>query len=162
MMSREKQKAAQTAGNGNETSAVARLAPGLIISRLARQLERALGPLQLSLSQYWILALLGGGSAMSSILADKLAVTPPSITGIVDGLVARGLVERRPDANDRRRQYVAMTNAGTRAFAEAEAAVAECLADILSYLEPREVEAVMDAFRLCELALGRRLEAPAR
>ena len=32
------------------------------------------------------------------MLADKLAVSRPSVTGVVDGLVARGLVQRDPDA----------------------------------------------------------------
>jgi DNA-binding MarR family transcriptional regulator len=135
------------------------IAAGLVLSRLGRQSERALGPLQLTLTQYRVLAFLAGGSSFSSLLANELQVTPPSITGVVTGLVARGLVTRRTDPNDLRRQPVKLTKAGIRALAAAEQVVTGILADVLSYLEPSEVESVMDAFRLCEVALDRRFEA---
>ena len=48
------------------------------------------------------------------MLADKLAVSRPSVTGVVDGLVARGLVPRNPDAADRRRIGVDLTGDGRR------------------------------------------------
>jgi DNA-binding MarR family transcriptional regulator len=163
MMSPEKEKIASSAGNdlaGNDvgTNLAALVSAGLVLSRLGRQSERALSPLQLTLTQYRILAYLAGGSSVSSTLAGALQVTPPSVTGVVDGLVARGLVTRRPDANDLRRQHVNMTNAGVRILAEAEEVVARVLADILSYLEPSEVATVMEAFQLCELALDRRFQ----
>ena len=58
------------------------------VARLAKQVEVALAPLDLSLPQYRVLALLGDGSTASSVLARKLAVSPPSVTAVVDGLVA--------------------------------------------------------------------------
>lgn len=53
-------------------------------------------------------------------VADWLAVSPPSVTSVVDGLVARGLAVRRADTSDRRRQAVAITRAGREALASAE------------------------------------------
>jgi DNA-binding MarR family transcriptional regulator len=147
------------AGGDGTVAAVLSVSAGWVLSRLARQLQLALVPLQLSLSQYRVLGWLARGSTASSMLADKLGVTPPSITGIVDGLVTRGLVERRPDAEDRRRQRLTITAAGKRAFAEADAAVAERLADTLSNLErPDEVEAARRGLDLWQTALDRRVE----
>jgi DNA-binding MarR family transcriptional regulator len=45
-------------------------------------------------------------------LARALAVTPPHITALVDRLVARGLVQRRANDEDRRAQILAVTRAG--------------------------------------------------
>src|SRR5216684_1832031 len=47
-------------------------------------------------------------------LAERLKSDPSNITGLIDSLEARGLVERRPDPNDRRVKGLALTSAGTR------------------------------------------------
>ena len=70
--------------------------PGRTIARLARQVELAVSSLDLTLSQYRVLGILGDGQEAASALAEKLAVSRPSVTGVVDGLVARGLVSRGP------------------------------------------------------------------
>src|SRR5262249_10526085 len=64
------------------------LEPGRIVARLARQIEVALAKVDLTLSQYRVLIHLCEGREAASGLADKLAVSRPSITGVVDGLVA--------------------------------------------------------------------------
>ena len=69
---------------------------GRVVARLARQVELALATVDLTLPQYRVLILLGEGKEAASALADKLAVSRPSVTGVVDGLVARGLVQREP------------------------------------------------------------------
>src|SRR5438552_18615506 len=86
-----------------------RVPPGAAraLARLARHVEHALDSLELSLPQYRLLSLLGDGSSASSALAGRLAVSPPSVTAVVDGLVTRGLVERHADAADRRRLTLA-------------------------------------------------------
>src|SRR5690348_14303881 len=47
-------------------------------------------------------------------LADRLKSDPSNVTGLVDRLEARGLVERRPDSADRRVKGLALTSAGAR------------------------------------------------
>jgi long-chain acyl-CoA synthetase len=104
--------------------------PGRVAARLARQVELALATVDLTLSQYRILIILGEGKEAASSLADKLAVTRPSITAVVDGLVARGLVERHADQGDRRRVSHDITAAGLETLARADIAVDEWLAEI--------------------------------
>jgi DNA-binding MarR family transcriptional regulator len=45
-------------------------------------------------------------------LARRLGADPSNVTGLIDRLEARGLVERRPDATDRRIKGLALTSAG--------------------------------------------------
>jgi long-chain acyl-CoA synthetase len=77
----------------------------------------------LTLAQYRVLAILGDGCEAASSLARKLAVSRPSVTGVVDGLVARGLVRRDHTDDDRRRIDVGLTDAGRELLAAADSAV---------------------------------------
>jgi long-chain acyl-CoA synthetase len=97
--------------------------PGHTIARLARQIELAVATVDLTLPQYRVLGILGDGCEASSKLAEKLAVSRPSVTGVVDGLVTRGLVRRDHIADDRRRVDVGLTDAGRLVLAAADAAV---------------------------------------
>jgi DNA-binding MarR family transcriptional regulator len=47
-------------------------------------------------------------------LADTLACDASNVTGLVDRLEERGLVERRPSADDRRVKELRLTSAGER------------------------------------------------
>jgi len=52
-------------------------------------------------------------------VSDVLRVSPRTVTDIIDGLQARGLVVRRPHPTDRRVTLLHLTEAGARRFAEA-------------------------------------------
>jgi long-chain acyl-CoA synthetase len=109
--------------------------PGHTLARLARQVELAVATVELTLSQYRVLATLGEGCEAASRLAEKLAVSRPSITGVVDGLVARGLVRRDHLEGDRRRVDVGLTDAGRLLLAAADAAVEQRNERIAQLLE---------------------------
>jgi long-chain acyl-CoA synthetase len=123
--------------------------PGPVIARLARQLELALNTVDLTLSQYRVLSFLGEGGEAASVLAEKLAVSRPSVTGVVDGLVARGLVQRAEDAADRRRVKHDLTPAGTVLVAAADAEVERRLTEIAGHRGDRSAAAFdgLDAWR---------------
>ena len=82
---------------------------GWTAARLARQVEVALATLDLSPAQYRMLVQIARGTDASSSLAQKLAVSAPSVTAVVDGLVQRGAVERAHSVEDRRRIALALT-----------------------------------------------------
>jgi long-chain acyl-CoA synthetase len=103
---------------------------GRTVARLARQVELGAATVELTLSQYRVLGILGTGREASSVLAEKLAVSRPSVTGVVDGLVARGLVERRGDDADRRRIGVDLTPEGRSLLTRADAEVERRLQEI--------------------------------
>jgi long-chain acyl-CoA synthetase len=124
------------------------------LARLARHVETALDPLDLSLPQYRVLSLLGDGSSASSALAHRLAVSPPSVTAVVDGLVARALVTREADAGDRRRLTLQLTADGRKLLRAAEIAVDRRLGEIAGYLEdPSSAAAAIEALQQWNHAL---------
>jgi long-chain acyl-CoA synthetase len=108
--------------------------PGRTAARLARQVELALSEVDLSLSQYRILIYLDEGKVQASALADKLSVTRPSVTAVVDGLVTKGLVERHHDPGDRRRVGHDLTAEGRRVLKKCDESVDRRLSDIASMI----------------------------
>lgn len=112
--------------------------PGRTAAWLGKQVELGLASADLSLSQYRILSLLAEGSAMSSSLAERLAVRPPSVTAVIDGLVARGLVERTHSEDDRRRVSLGLTASGQSLLDDADKAVNERLEQIAAGLGPKK------------------------
>lgn len=111
---------------------------GRVLVRLAKQLEVCLASHDLSLSQYRMLFLLDEGSAAASSLADRLAVSRPSVTAVVDGLVSRGLVERKPELGDRRRVSHALTEEGRRVLEAADTAASDRLWEIAGHVDVDE------------------------
>lgn len=86
------------------------------VARRLRQLSReTLAPWDVSPSHSRSLGvLMSHGTMRLSELSDHLHIAPRSATEVVDGLEQRGLVERRPDPNDRRATLIALTDQGRR------------------------------------------------
>lgn len=99
-------------------------------------METALGSIDITPAQYRVLIYLGDGPAGASGLATGVAVTRPSVTAVVDGLVARGLVERRPNPDDRRRVGHVLTPRGRAMLRQADAAVEARLEELLAPVAP--------------------------
>jgi DNA-binding MarR family transcriptional regulator len=70
------------------------------------------------------------GPTTQRALADALKVSPRNVTGLVDGLVADGLVTREPHPTDRRATLVSLTGRGAATLAEMAKSHA-ALADLL-------------------------------
>lgn len=70
--------------------------------------------------QFDIVATLGNTPGMTpKELGKKTLITKGTLSGVVDRLVAKGLVRRIPSAQDGRSQIVQMTKKGERLFDEA-------------------------------------------
>ena len=127
-------------------------------ARLARQVEQVLAEVDLSVAQYRVLAVLAEESVAAGLVARRLAVRPPTLTSVIDGLVGRGLVDRRPDADDRRRQALCLTPAGARALTAGDDAVAGRLRALASRLDARRAERAVRALGDWQDALDRTIE----
>ena len=79
-----------------------------------------LAELHLTLPQALLLRQLGDEMPMNEA-AGKLHCDPSNVTGIVDRLEARGLIERQHVATDRRVKQLALTAAGRRMRRRVEA-----------------------------------------
>jgi DNA-binding MarR family transcriptional regulator len=71
-------------------------------------------------------------------LAERLHVSRATITALLDGLEAEGLVARRPDPTDRRARRVALTRAGRARAREIAPTHAARLAAVTRALDPDE------------------------
>jgi DNA-binding MarR family transcriptional regulator len=86
------------------------------VSRLRRiVVDRALKPLGITRSQWWVLAFLSRRDGMTqTALAADLDLTKVAIGGLLDRMEASSLVERRADPNDGRARRVYLTKAGQK------------------------------------------------
>ncbi|WNM34902.1 MarR family transcriptional regulator [Streptomyces sp. Li-HN-5-11] len=87
---------------------------GDVVARYYEDYEDAAGEHALTGAQARLLGLLSLEPLPMRKLAQKLKCEPSNVTGIVDRLEARGLVERRPDPADRRVKVAAATEEGLR------------------------------------------------
>ncbi|MEV4055508.1 MarR family transcriptional regulator [Amycolatopsis sp. NPDC049688] len=82
-----------------------------IVDRFTGSYEAAAASQGLTTVQAKVLAALGEPLPMHRI-AEELKSERSNVTGIIDRLEARGLVERRPDERDRRIKNIVATPAG--------------------------------------------------
>ena len=72
------------------------------VDRLARYVEVARADCHPSVPQYRLRRLPSEGSVNASMPAQRLVVSRPSVTALVDGRIAPGMVHRGTDPADRR------------------------------------------------------------
>ncbi|MFD7403639.1 MarR family winged helix-turn-helix transcriptional regulator [Streptomyces sp. NPDC059866] len=87
---------------------------GSVVALYHEEYEEAAGEHALTGAQAKLLSLLSLEPLPMRKLAHKLKCEPSNVTGIVDRLEARGLVERRPDPADRRVKLAVATDEGRR------------------------------------------------
>ncbi|MFD7702981.1 MarR family winged helix-turn-helix transcriptional regulator [Streptomyces caelestis] len=87
---------------------------GSVVARYHEEYEEAAAGHALTGAQAKLLSLLSLEPLPMRKLAQRLKCEPSNVTGIVDRLESRGLVERRPDPADRRVKLAAATAEGRR------------------------------------------------
>lgn len=80
------------------------------------------------------------GRRTITALAERERVTAPSMTNMINGLEEQGFVLRTPDAEDRRRVQVDITEAGTEIVEQTIRRRDELLAEMLGELDFTEEE----------------------
>lgn len=142
-----------------EPSASNPIAAARAAARFSKSMEVVLSDVGLSLPQYRLLAFLSGGPERATALAGWLDVSPPSLTALVDGAVARKLVERVASQEDRRCVRHVITAAGGEALGRADAAIAERLAAVTGHLSPSQAKKALEGLELLGKALDLAREA---
>ncbi|GES29350.1 MarR family transcriptional regulator [Streptomyces angustmyceticus] len=87
---------------------------GTVVARYYEEYEHAAAEHSLTGAQARVLRLLSLEPLPMRKIAECLKCEPSNVTGIVDRLESRGLVERRPDPADRRVKLAAPTDDGAR------------------------------------------------
>lgn len=133
------------------------------LAMTSRVVERALDGM--TLPQFRILALVARAPERASRLATAAAVSRPSLTGVLDGLEARGWVRRNDVDGDRRGVTLVVTAAGRRALDGANAAVAARLGEVLAHVDDDDRQRCLDGLAVLGDAIRRdfaaRHDAPA-
>jgi DNA-binding MarR family transcriptional regulator len=103
---------------------------------------------QISLVHLNVLMLLeANGPTSMSRLAEALDISVASITGVVDRMETRGLVERRRDADDRRVILVSPAEGSRRLFADIDARRRAGLTALLRGLTEDELRGLLAGHR---------------
>jgi len=122
---------------------------------VARALDRHAGAFGLSDAKLEMLEVLGccnGDRACLYDLGDRLGVTRPNVTKLVDGLERSGLVERLPHPADRRMVQAHLTSEGRGVAGSALPGREERMRELWGRLDDDELAELV---RLLRTALGR-------
>lgn len=102
----------------------------LILIRLGKVIELALAENELTVNQFRLLTFARHGASDLRSIAVRLAMKPSNASVLIDGLVRRGLIDRRRNSTDGRRFELHLTAAGRSGLRQAEQRCAKSLAHI--------------------------------
>jgi DNA-binding MarR family transcriptional regulator len=103
--------------------------------------EVHLGPVGVSARELGVLLFLDGREPESQQqAAARMGIDRTTMVGLLDSLEGKGLIARRPDTGDRRRNVVVLTDAGQAKLREATEASDAAERELLTTLSEREAE----------------------
>jgi MarR family 2-MHQ and catechol resistance regulon transcriptional repressor len=121
---------------------------GRTYTRLVRELERLYGRFGLSVSSFNLLMLLAHGTDAEQLtqhaVGERLVVSPSDLTGLLDRLERRGLVQRLPGP-DRRTKRLRITPAGRQLLAQVWPPHRELITRLCRVLGAGEAEQLVGA-----------------
>lgn len=138
-------------GNGDLELADALHSAAIRLLRSVRHVDQGSGlsPARLSALSVLVFA----GPLTVGRLAAAEGVKSPTMTGIVNGLVADGLVDRRAASSDNRSVEVLVTPKGRRLFNTARKRRVEAVADLLKPLSGKDRDRLAGAVEVLVRAL---------
>ena len=116
------------------------------VSRLRRiVIDRALKPVGITRSQWWVLSFLGRRDGMTqTALAADLDLTKVAIGGLLDRMESSAFVERRADQRDGRIKRVYLIPAGMRLLGTIRANIQEVEQEILADIDESALQLTTD------------------
>jgi DNA-binding MarR family transcriptional regulator len=106
----------------------------------SQQMYALIAELDISITHMKTLHVLADGGSELSVkeLSDRLGLSLPGASRIVDALMRRGWLERREDPDDRRMKRVRITDEGRKVLDRIEAARLAGLEDYAASLTPEQ------------------------
>jgi DNA-binding MarR family transcriptional regulator len=125
---------------------------GYLLKHATQQLtalsDAALAPLDIDSKDFGVLRVLAHREPTSQLqAAQELGIDRTSMVALLDVLEGKGIVTRRPDAADRRRNTVELTEAGVRTYDQAEAAYEEAERTFLAPVDPAAAQQLRSTLR---------------
>jgi len=87
------------------------------------------------------------GAARQNVIAERMGIEAMTVSGTLDRLEARGLVERQPDPADRRAKLVQLTDAGEAMLESIRPISAALRADAADGIDPAEWQRLLDMLK---------------
>jgi DNA-binding MarR family transcriptional regulator len=116
--------------------------------RMAELTAAALAPYVINGRELAVLLVLSDGPpASQQQAAQRLAIDRTTMVAMLDTLEGKGLVSRHPDADDRRRNVVELTNAGRDILQRAVKASDDAERALLAPLSPRAAQQLRDSLQ---------------
>jgi DNA-binding MarR family transcriptional regulator len=81
-----------------------------------------------------------GGELTMGELSAQLMVTSGNVTGVIDGMAADKLVERRPHETDRRSIIISVSPEGRNLFAKVRSAMSKWIGEAMADMTDAEIE----------------------
>jgi DNA-binding MarR family transcriptional regulator len=81
-----------------------------------------------------------GGELTMGELSAQLMVTSGNVTGVIDGMAADKLVERRPHETDRRSIIISVTPEGRNLFGKVRSAMSKWMGEAMADMTDGEIE----------------------
>lgn len=99
------------------------------------------------------------GAVRQNVIAERMGIEAMTVSGTLDRLEARGLVERRPDPADRRAKLVELTGAGEAMLDGVRPISAGLRADASAGIDPAEWQRLLDMLKTVRASLSAVREA---
>jgi DNA-binding MarR family transcriptional regulator len=116
--------------------------------RMAELTAAALAPYVINGRELAVLLVLADGQpASQQQAAQRLAIDRTTMVAMLDTLEGKGLVSRHPDADDRRRNVVELTEAGRDILQRAVKASDEAERALLAPLSPRAAQQLRNSLQ---------------
>ena len=131
--------------------------PDYVLGYLLKQVHRrmvaiadaALESLRIDRNEFGVLRLLADGEPLSQqALATKAGVDPTTMVALIDALEGKGIVVRKPDPTDRRRNSIELTDTGRATWKNARAAYIAAEAEFLEPLSADQAAQFRDALQV--------------
>jgi DNA-binding MarR family transcriptional regulator len=126
-----------------------------LVMRGIREQLRKSGARVLSVPQFRTLLFINRrkGTSLSEV-AEHIGLTLPSMSTLIDGLVARDFAARRTDPNDRRRMTLTLTERGQVSLKRAREATQAHLAEHLNRLTEQERKTIITAMQILRTTIS--------
>lgn len=115
-------------------------------------------PADLTMRQFHLLqtvAPAAGEGLTFQQLVQALDISSPTLTGLVDRMADKALIEKFSDPHDRRVRRVRIAPEGLDAIMQMTTAIGNAVAEVLNRFDPRELRAFRDNAELMVRALER-------
>lgn len=134
-----------------------------LVNRAIRAEIRAHRSAELSVPQFRILGYVRQGSRVSlSDIAEHMGLTLPSMSKMVDGLCARGLLDRARDEDDRRKVSIVITSRGEEIWTAAWKSVCASMMQTLGRLDERKRQELLGALEALRSLFSQAADGAAR